>query len=360
MSSTTVLLTVAALAAAAGYLLALVTGGWPRRNDGAAEVADAVARHLVDERRAEVGASARLDARLEALGSDLGRMTGLMRQLETGRAEQYGDLSRHLEQTMRTTAQLSHTTEQLHRVLADNSARGQWGERMADDVLRAAGLVEGVNYVRQQRLPSGGVPDVTLLLPRGRRLHMDVKFPLASYSAYRAATDAGAAERHRRTFLRDARARIREVSTRDYLDAEDGVGLALLLIPNEAVFAFLQQQDPGAFDDAMTQRVAVCSPLTLFAVLAVVRHAMDTVELAEASEEIRGQLVAVQRQWEAFGRDLDRLGTHLRHATGAADDLIGPRRRAVDTALQAAVPRSRLSGMPPEGPVAGRPDRAAS
>ena len=34
-------------------------------------------------------------------------------------------------------------------MLASTQRRGAWGERMAADVLRLAGLQEGVNYVRQ-------------------------------------------------------------------------------------------------------------------------------------------------------------------------------------------------------------------
>ena len=325
------------MGAVGGYLLA------GRRRLGVESDLDAdvlagrVAELLRDGQQRELSASARLDARLEALGNDLGRMTGLMRQLETGRAEQYGDLSRQLQQTMQVTSDLTSTTRDLHQVLGSNNARGQWGERMADDVLRAAGLVEGINYFRGQSLASGGVPDVTLLLPQGRRIHMDVKFPVASYVRYLQAENDDTANRHRAAFIRDARQRLREVIRRDYLDADDGIGLALLLIPNEAVFAFLQQHEPALFDEAMSAGIAVCSPLTLFAVLAVVRQAVDSVHLAEASAQIRQCLQTIDRQWQAFTRDLDKLGTHLRHAQRTHDDLAGAGRRALDQALAAAV-----------------------
>ena len=46
-------------------------------------------------------------------------------------------------------------------------ARGQWGERMADDVLRLAGFVEGVNY-RKQTAVAGG-HDPRLHVPAARR-----------------------------------------------------------------------------------------------------------------------------------------------------------------------------------------------
>ena len=53
------------------------------------------------------------------------------------------------------------------------TARGQWGERMAEDVLRLAGFVENVNYVKQTQVEGGtGRPDFTFPLPEGpRALH---------------------------------------------------------------------------------------------------------------------------------------------------------------------------------------------
>ena len=47
---------------------------------------------------------------------------------------------------------LTENTQQLREVLASPKARGQWGERMAEDVLRLAGFLEGVNYRKQATL----------------------------------------------------------------------------------------------------------------------------------------------------------------------------------------------------------------
>src|SRR5690606_8330644 len=149
--------------------------------------------------------------------AELARMTGLVRSLERGRAEQLGLLSGQLRATGEQTRHLAETTRQLREALASSRARGQWGERMADDVLRLAGFVEHVNYVRQRAIPGRGtVPDYTFLLPRGRVVHMDVKFPLDNYLRCVNADSAEEAERHRRAFLRDVRDRIRELGERGY------------------------------------------------------------------------------------------------------------------------------------------------
>jgi len=59
------------------------------------------------------------------------------------------------------------------------------GERMAEDVLRMAGLVRNINYLKQKTLTNNNLrPDFTFLLPNELKLNMDVKFPLNNYMKY--------------------------------------------------------------------------------------------------------------------------------------------------------------------------------
>ena len=124
---------------------------------------------------------------------ELNRVSRQLAQLQQDQARQQGDLNAKLTEATRQTSDLAVTTQSLAQALANPKARGQWGERMADDVLRMAGLTEGVNYRRQTGVAGGGIPDVTFLLPQDRVLHMDVKFPVDNYvRAIEAATAAEA------------------------------------------------------------------------------------------------------------------------------------------------------------------------
>ena len=68
-----------------------------------------------------------------------------------------------LKDAQSSTKALAETTGHLREALASPKARGQWGERMADDVLRLAGMVEGVTYKKQTGSPAASIPDVTFL-----------------------------------------------------------------------------------------------------------------------------------------------------------------------------------------------------
>jgi len=221
----------------------------------------------------------------------------------------------------------------LRQALASPKARGQWGERMADDVLRAAGMIEGVNYRKQTAIAGGTIPDVTFLLPRDVLLHMDVKFPVDNYLRHlEAATDA-----ERQTtcvaFLRDVRSRIKELANRGYADPSTTAGYVLLFIPNESVYSFIQEHDREVGDLALSQGVVLCSPFTLFAVLGVIRKAVDSALLERSADEILVALGRFSDQWTRFSDHVDKLGKQLATVQGTYDELATTRRGQLEKRL---------------------------
>jgi DNA recombination protein RmuC len=293
-----------------------------------------------------------LHRHLDDLARRLERVTSVVADLRAERAGQHGELLARVGEAHRVTEALRTTAEGLQRALASPQARGQWGERMCDDVLRAAGFVEGVNYAKQRTLPDGTRPDVTFLLPDDRLLHMDVKFPLAGYLRWcEAPTDA---ERSAAAgaFLRDVRARVKELARPGYAD-ERTVGFVLLFIPNEAVYGFLHANDAALADEALRQRVVLCSPFSLFAVLGVIRQAADAMALQQGADEVLDVLAGFAKQWDQFTDRLDALGRNLQTVHNSYEQLNGPRRRQLERQLDKveAVRQQRGLGDGDDGPV---------
>jgi DNA recombination protein RmuC len=246
------------------------------------------------------------------------------------------------------SARLADTTQSLRQALANPRARGQWGERMADDVLRAAGLVEGISYRKQSATAAGTIPDFTFLLPGGRVLHMDVKFPVDNYLRYLEALSDRERDQHALAFVRDVRARVRELSGRVYIDPDRTLDEVLLFIPNEAVYAFVHQHDRDLVEVALRQKVVLCSPSTLFSVLAVIRQAVEQTQLQRTSDEILACLAAFESQWGKFADALDKVGRSLDSVRRSWDDLAGTRRRQLERQLdRVGELRSRREGAPP-------------
>ena len=84
----------------------------------------------------------------------------------------------------RTAKEMLNATQKVTNILQDNSKRGAWGEKAADDLLKSMGLIEGKSYQKQQTLPWKS-EDESLLKPdfvfnidgQDKLFIMDVKFP---------------------------------------------------------------------------------------------------------------------------------------------------------------------------------------
>ncbi len=277
--------------------------------------------------------STQFSEQVTAVGVELTRIGELVNALQERSAEQHGTVVARLQTVAQASSSLEATTQHLREALANPKQRGQWGERMAEDVLRSAGFVEGVNYRRQKALGSGSIPDISFLLPRGMEVRMDVKFPVDNYLRVLEAESDEAAAKFTKAFLRDVRARMKEVSARDYIDARDTVDCVLLFIPNESVFSFLHEHDRTIIDEAQAQKIVLCSPSSLFAVLAVIRQAVDHFQLERTSDEILRCLGGVTDQWERFSEHLDKVSKQLRTLNNGFEDLTGKRRRMLEKQL---------------------------
>jgi DNA recombination protein RmuC len=271
--------------------------------------------------------------RLDAMGGELARVNELVGAMQRERSLQHGELLEGLRETLRTTGELASTTNALRQALASPKARGQWGERMADDVLRAAGMIEGVNYRKQTAIAGGTIPDVTFLMPRDLLLHMDVKFPVDNYLRHLEATTDPERQGTRTAFLRDVRTRIKELANRGYADPATTAGYVLLFIPNESVYAFIHEHDRDVGDFAVAQGVVLCSPFTLFAVLGVIRQAVDCFLMERSADEILVALARFSDQWGRFSDHVDKLGKQLNTVQGTFDELATTRRSQLERRL---------------------------
>jgi DNA recombination protein RmuC len=140
---------------------------------------------------------------------------------------------------------------------------------------------------------------------------------------------------YRNDFLRDVRNRMKAVTTRDSINPEQRtLDYVLLFIPNEHLYAFIHEQDPSLLDAGMRSRVVLCSPLTLFAILGVIRRAIDNFTLEQTSAEILSLLGAFNKQWVAFRDKLLLVGKRIDEAGKEYEALTTTRRRQLEKPLR--------------------------
>ncbi len=289
-----------------------------------------------------------IDQQLHQMTSKLADVSKLMKELEKDRVEKFGELASQLKTATQQSAVLMQTTNLLREALASTKARGQWGERMAEDVLRLAGFIENVNYLKQKSIDGAGSrPDFTFILPKDLRLNMDVKFPLDNYLRFLETNLELEKVKFRNDFLRDVKARVKEVTTREYINPEQNtVDYVLLFIPNEQIYSFIHEQDSSILDEGIKNRVIFCSPITLFAVLAVIRQAVDNFALEKTSNEVLSLLGLFKNQWGEFLKKLDLLGKRIEDTQKEYELLMTTRRRQLERPLNKIDDLRSQKGLP--------------
>ncbi len=277
-----------------------------------------------------------IDQTLGNMKDDLVKVADLMKTLEKDRENKFGEISTQLKYTVEQTTRLQDTTNKLQSVLASTKARGQWGERMAEDVLRLAGFVEGINYRKQKALEfSTKRPDYSFILPQGQIVNMDVKFPLNSYLQFVASDNEVEKKSYKEQFLRDVKGRIKEVTTRDYINPEDNtVDYVIVFVPNEQVYSFINESDNTILDEALKNKVIFCSPLTLYAILAVIRQAMDNFKLEKTAAEMSGLFGTFYKQWAMFTKSMEKMGKSIDDAQKEFQVLVSTRRNQLERPLK--------------------------
>ncbi len=277
-----------------------------------------------------------------ALGEGFGRLRDLVSGVKENAAQQHATIAERLDQTLKGQSKLADVTGDLERSLV-GTARGGFGEQLAAEVIQAAGMIEGTHYRAQTKIENGKIPDFTFLLPRdgdpqGCSLHMDVKYPYDNFKKY-GSLDAksDAAEDCLKGFRRDVRTCISQVE--NYVNTDSGLDCALLYIPNEAVYGFIQQHgyDGEAkrhlFADAMERKVVLCSPSNLYLTLSVIKHAVDSFMREQAAGEILEHLDALEKQWDKCQDELDKLDDQTTTVRNTVDRLTGRRRRGMQRVI---------------------------
>jgi DNA recombination protein RmuC len=277
-----------------------------------------------------------LGAMNKSIQSDLQKVHTLITGLEKDRESKFGELTNQLKATAEQTAKLQETTNSLRSALASTKARGQWGERMAEDVLRFAGFIEGINYQKQKTMESLGTrPDFTFLLPKGLKVNMDVKFPLDNYLHYMEEEGKADKENYKNQFLKDVRNRIKEVTTRDYINpAENTLDYVIVFIPNEQVYAFINENDSEVMNEALRNKVILCSPITLYAILAVIRQALDNFNMEKTAAQMLSLFGSFRKQWDNFTKSFDKVGRKIEEAQDEFNNLTTTRRRQLEKPIK--------------------------
>lgn len=269
---------------------------------------------------------------LAPLRDSLGKLEHTVTNMEQQRVAQHGELAEQLRQAARAEEKLRGTAESLAAALRSNTTRGLWGETQLRRIIEAAGMLEHVDFeVQQQFATENGTarPDLVVRLPGGKSIAIDAKVPFDSYleaqhlgSGSTGADDAGplggAADARRDALLAKHAKALREhivaLSNRGYWSAlPDSPELVVAFVPSESLLSSALDTDPLLLEYAFERRVALASPVSLWAILKSIAHSWRQESLtAEArtlfdlSRELHTRMGRTAAHLDKLGRTLSR------------------------------------------------------
>ena len=130
---------------------------------------------------------------------------------------------------------------------------------------------------------------------------MDVKFPLSHYESYLSAKNENDQKNEKKAFLSDVRNHVKEIAKRNYINPQAGtVDYVLMFIPNESIYSFLNQEDKELIDFSLSKRILLCSPITLYAILSLIRQAVSNFSLEQRAGDMQNMVSSFKEQWEKF------------------------------------------------------------
>jgi len=270
-----------------------------------------LAEQAKDDREDAISTAARqvgdaIDHTKRQIDDKVGRLENEIRQLREINTEKFGSVDT-------AVAGLAQQTQALNKVLSSAQGRGSWGEKMLEDILMQSGFQRGINYEMQEKLGDGGKPDYTFFLPPDRVLYLDSKFPMENYLKYFEAQDDNTRKIMKDAFIKNVEDRVKELEKRDYVQQSgaNAIDYVLLFIPNEGVLSFIQQHKPSLVDEAVAKRVVLCSPLTLYAFLGVVRQATASFAMEQNANEVLRLLTNFGKAWGNYVKNLKDIARHL-------------------------------------------------
>jgi DNA recombination protein RmuC len=286
------------------------------------------------ERNAEV--DRRLRTMIETMDRRLGELdTKVDRRLENA-SQTTHKIHERLGKVDEATTQMLERAKDLARLeqaLRPPKARGGFGELLLENLLRDR--LPPSAYQMQYTFDSGERVDAVVQVDRS--IPIDSKFPLDNFNRLVESESDEERTLAERQFARDVKQHIDAIAAK-YIRPDEGTyDFAFMYIPVEAVYYELACGKTGALlSYAHQRRVFPVSPTTFTAYLQVIALGLRGMQIEQHAHEVMAYVADLQRDFDRFTDDFDKIGTHLGHAQSKYHEA-GKRLDRLETKLERAV-----------------------
>ena len=241
-------------------------------------------------------------------------------------------LKSNIENVLKHSQAVGEEARNLANALTGYSkVQGDFGEMLLTDVLKNAGLVEGVHFFTQGVITDSDghevkseegrtlIPDVMVYYPDDTTVIVDSKVSLNAYKEYMVSETVEARTRYAKAHVESVRKHVDELKNKDYAsyipDGRRKVNYNLMFIPVEGAFRLMLEEDPMLWQVAKDNNVLIVSQMTLIIVLNMIQMAWkqanqekNIAEVYKTAEELMSQLKGWMDSYAKMGDALKQAG----------------------------------------------------
>ena len=269
-------------------------------------------------------------------------------------AAQSAAMKENIENVLKRSQAVGEEARNLANALTGYSkVQGDFGEMLLTDVLKNAGLVEGIHFITQGVITDSEgheiksdvgrtlIPDVMVFYPDETTVIIDSKVSLNAYKDYMVSDTVEARRKFAKAHVESVRKHVDELKTKDYAsyipEGRRKVSYNIMFIPVEGAFRLMLEEDPVLWQVAKDNNVLIVSQMTLIIVLNMIQMAWkqanqekNIAEVYKTAEELMGQLSGWMGSYVKIGEALEKA----RSAYGDASKKLNESNQSVIKKIQ--------------------------
>ena len=248
---------------------------------------------------------------------------------EKERIGEFSKLKTILEEHKDITGELKNSTDNLKNILSNNQLRGKYGEEVAENLLKIAGFMKGINYDSNlSQETNANRPDFTIYLPDKSKVNIDVKFPYQSLMKFQEVEDKLEKKKYFAQFKTDVKQKIKQVTNRDYINLEEKtLDFVILFVPNEMIFSVINDQLYDVVEEANEKKVAIVGPVSFITFLRIIHQSYDNFKIQEDLHRVVSLVGKFKDEFAKYNNEFDNIGNKLKSLSGQYDKVSGVRTR---------------------------------
>jgi len=268
----------------------------------------------------------RISHLIDPIAHELKQLQSSVKDIEKNRIDSYARLSDEV-------GKLAYGTKQLEEALRSPTTRGKWGEIQLQKVLELSGLTEHIDFNTQKGFQDSSIrPDAIIHLPGNRSLAIDSKAPLNSYIKATEAKTEKEKNEHLEKHAKNIKQTAKLLGQKEYQKSLKGnFDFVIMFIPGDHFFSAAIKFDPEIFENAHKNKVLICTPTTLIALLKGVsfnwqqqKLAKNVEEIAIHSKELQSRVLKFFEYMEGIKKGIETANEHYNKAVGSIQNRVIP------------------------------------